>query len=123
MKRILIADDNETIRALTRTTLELMGDYEVTVTVDGHQAQEQLKAGSFDLIMTDLDMPNVDGAELVRWIRARSEHDGTPIIILTAMSDEKRRTQLLNELDVQHFLVKPFDPVELGELVGGILES
>lgn len=121
MKRILIADDNETIRFLTQTTLELLGDYEVVAATDGQDAQAKFLDGSFDLVITDLDMPNVNGAELVRWIRAQAGGSDVPVIVLTAMSDEKRRAQLVNELRVQHFLVKPFDPVTLGELVGKVL--
>lgn len=121
MKKILVVDDNDTIRLLARTSLELLGGHAVVEAMHGKQAQEILAKESFDLILTDLDMPYVTGQELIRWLRESPAHKNTPIIVLSALSDEKKRDQLINELNLQHFLVKPFDPQQLDEVVNRVL--
>ncbi len=121
MSKILVVDDNDTIRLLARTSLELLGGHEVTEAIHGKQAEEILAKESFDLILSDLDMPYVTGPELIRWLRDSPERAEIPVIVLSALSDEKKRDQLIAELNIQHFLVKPFDPQQLFDVVNRVL--
>lgn len=121
MAKILVVDDNDTIRSLARTTLELLGGHEVLEASNGREALGQLNGGPCDLILTDLDMPVMTGPELIGQIRASEIHSGMPIIVLTALSDERKRQQLLGEYAIEHFLIKPFDPQALHDLVEGVL--
>jgi len=95
MKRILLADDSDSIRELAEISLSVLGDFEVTAVGDGRAAREALEAGSFDLLVTDLDMPLLTGEELLRWVRGESGKKDMPVVILTAATEAKRKDELL----------------------------
>jgi two-component system sensor histidine kinase and response regulator WspE len=81
-KRILVADDSITVREVERQMLSRLG-HEVEVAVDGMDAWNQLRAGQFDMLVTDVDMPRMNGIELVRMVRSEARFASLPIAIVS----------------------------------------
>jgi two-component system sensor histidine kinase and response regulator WspE len=93
-KRILVAEDSITVREVERQLLSRMG-YDVAVAVDGMDAWNQLRAGRFDMLVTDIDMPRMNGIELVRLVRADPRFAHLPIAVVSYKDrDEDRRAGL-----------------------------
>lgn len=108
MSRILVVDDEGGLRKVVRDALEREG-HEVTTCVDGREALERLEDGEFDLIVTDLSMPRMDGLELVRDARRRS---AVPILVLTVKQEEREKVRLL-DAGADDYVTKPFSTAEL----------
>jgi len=102
--RVLVVDDEETIRELLLKTLAL-ADYEVDVAPDGRTALDRMRVIQYDLLITDLRMPGVDGLTVIR--EARRLKADIPIIIVTGYSSESSAIEAIN-LGVQGYLTKPF---------------
>jgi len=102
--RVLVADDEESIREMLAQTLTL-ADYAVRTVADGQAAIECLRLEAFDLLITDLSMPRVDGLGLVR--EARRLHPQMPVVIITGYSTEAAAIEAIN-LGVTGYLTKPF---------------
>ncbi len=119
-RRILIADDSITTRTLEQSILENAG-YRVQVAADGEQAWEALHNGSFDLLITDVEMPELDGFELTRRIRGDTRLADLPIVIVTSLGSEEHRRRGL-EVRADAYVVKSsFETRELLEVVGQLL--
>ena len=103
---VLVVDDEETVRTLVARTLE-GADYDVDVAADGASALERLKDQDYDLLITDLKMPGMDGLTVIREARRRTA--GMPIIIITGNSTEASAIEAIN-LGVSGYLTKPFTP-------------
>jgi two-component system KDP operon response regulator KdpE len=108
VSRVLVADDESAIRKVVRDALEREG-HEVIAVIDGQEALERFEEGSFDLVVTDLAMPRVDGIELVKEIRRRSE---VPILVLTVRGEEREKVRLLDQ-GADDYVTKPFGVAEL----------
>jgi excisionase family DNA binding protein len=102
--RILVADDEEVVRDLLSKTLAL-AEYDVDVVPDGRSAVDRLRVLPYDLLITDLKMPGIDGLSVIR--EARSLNACIPIIIITGFSTEASAIEALN-LGVSGYLTKPF---------------
>ena len=102
--RILVVDDEENIRELLLKTLAL-AEYEVDVAPDGRTAVDRMRMIPYDLLITDLRMPGVDGLTVIR--EARRLKADIPVIILTGYSSEASAIEAVN-LGVQGYLTKPF---------------
>lgn len=102
--RVLVVDDEETIRDLLSKTLAL-ADYEVDLAPDGRTAVDRMRIISYDLLITDLRMPGVDGLAVIR--EARRLKADIPVIIVTGYSSEASAIEAIN-LGVQGYLTKPF---------------
>lgn len=100
--RVLVVDDEESVRNLVARTLEK--ECEVETVADGPAAVNRLQAEDFDLLITDLRMPGMDGLSVIREIR---RHSGLPVIVLTGFSTEANAIEALN-LGVTGYLTKPF---------------
>ena len=107
-KSILVADDSPSIRKFVSFALTLKG-YEIIPASDGMEALEKLPNAKVSLVITDLNMPNLDGYELIKAIRSNDEFKETPIIILSSLasSDEIKKGI---ESGANSYLIKPFDP-------------
>jgi two-component system chemotaxis sensor kinase CheA len=121
-RRILLADDAATTRALGQSILEGSG-YEVVAAADGEQAWALLQQGGAELVVSDVEMPRMDGFELTRAIRQSPRHSRTPVVLLTALeSDADRRRGL--EAGADAYLVKAaFDQRVLLETIAELLED
>jgi two-component system chemotaxis response regulator CheY len=115
-KNILIVDDSATMLMSIRTTLE-MGGYKVESAADGSLALEKLKAGAkFDLIITDINMPNMGGMDLIKNARALPACRFTPILTLTTESQAAKRDEA-KKLGATGWLVKPISGNDLLKVV------
>jgi two-component system, chemotaxis family, chemotaxis protein CheY len=117
--KILTVDDSASIRLTTRVTLTGAG-YQVTEAVDGADGISKLNAGQFDLIITDLNMPNMDGLTMIRELRKIPAHMGVPVIFLTTESDGELRQQA-KAAGATGWLTKPFDPENLVKIARKVL--
>ena len=116
MTRVLVADDDLAIRRVIREALAREG-FEVETAADGQEAVDRAQAAAFDLVITDLAMPNLDGRGVVREIRKRSE---IPILVLTVRAEEKEKVALL-DAGADDYVVKPFGVAELLARVRALL--
>src|SRR6266581_4875553 len=107
-RRILVVDDEPQITRVLRTSLSSQG-YDIRVANDGETALEILKDWTPDLVLTDLSMPNMDGLELCRQLRAKYE---MPIIVLSVKSQERAKVQAL-DVGADDYVTKPFSMSEL----------
>ncbi len=112
---ILVVDDSLTVRKITGRLLSREG-FEVRVAKDGIEAMESLFEQCPDAVVTDIEMPRMDGFELIRNIRNESQFDHLPIIVITSRTADKHRQHAL-ELGANHYLGKPYDDVELINLL------
>ncbi len=103
-RRIMVVDDEASIRDLLARTLAL-AEYEVDQAPDGRAALDRLKLGAYDLLITDLKMPVMDGLTLIREVRRF--HPQIPIVIITGYSTEASAIEAVN-LGVTGYLTKPF---------------
>ncbi|MEO8190393.1 MAG: response regulator transcription factor [Acidobacteriota bacterium] len=108
MTRVLVADDEAAIRKVVRDALEKAG-HEVETAIDGEEAGDLLDGGHFDLLVTDLNMPKVNGLELVRKVRQTS---AMPILVLTVRQEEREKVRLL-DAGADDYVTKPFGVAEL----------
>ncbi len=102
--RVLVVDDEASIRDLLLKTLAL-ADYDVDLAPDGRVALERMRLFSYDLLITDLNMPDMDGLAVIR--EARRLHENLPVIIITGFSTEASAIEAAN-LGVSGYLTKPF---------------
>jgi CheY-like chemotaxis protein len=105
-KQILVVDDSATVRKFVSVSLGMQG-FNVVTASDGMDALEKLPMGKFDLVITDLNMPNMDGFELIKALRSNNEYYEIPIIILTSLSDPVNKDAGM-QLGVSSYLIKPF---------------
>lgn len=114
-KRVLIVDDSESIREAVGFTLESAA-YSVEKAVDGLDALKKLNASAFQLVITDLHMPNMDGINLIKEIRSRKEFQFLPILFLTTESQLARKEEA-RSAGATGWVVKPFVPEKLVSVV------
>lgn len=117
---ILIADDSSSVRKFVSFTLKTMG-FEVIAAEDGMDALEKLPQNDIRLIITDLNMPNVDGLELIRTIRQNEAYKNIPIIVLSSIQDEEDKRKCF-EAGANAYLVKPFNAKRLQYELSKFLE-
>jgi len=118
---VLVVDDEPNIRRLVQVHLEAAG-YRVTTAADGRAALEQFGRVRPDLVLLDVMMPEMDGLEVLRHLKAHPESAGVPVVLLTARSgnDDIRRGW---QQGTDFYLPKPFNPAELRELVRQLLAT
>jgi len=119
MKRIMTVDDSATIRQMVALTLRDAG-YEVIEAVDGRDALERLAKESVDMLVTDLNMPNLDGVGLIRAVRQQPSNRFIPIIMLTTESHDSKK-QEGKAAGASGWIVKPFKPEQLLGVVRMVL--
>jgi two-component system chemotaxis response regulator CheY len=110
-KAILCADDSASIRQMVSFTLQSAGYQPVTAN-DGSDALAKLDAERFAMVITDLNMPGLDGLSLIRKIRANPRHAGVPIVMLTTESEEGKKLEG-KAAGATGWIVKPFDQARL----------
>ena len=115
MHSILAVDDSASMRQMVSFTLKNAG-YDVVEAVDGEDAFDKARARDFDLVLTDQNMPRLDGIGLTRKLRETSKFKNTPILILTTESSDQMK-QAGRADGATGWLVKPFDPAKLIEVI------
>jgi len=105
MDRVLVIDDDATIRFLLKNILK---EYEVISMEDGYKALDWLNSGNVpDLILLDLEMPNINGRVLIRRLKSSYKHRNVPIIILSGTDSKLIKTSFM-KLGASDFIIKPF---------------
>lgn len=120
MPLILAVDDSPSMRKMVSFTLTGAG-HQVVEAVDGVDAFEKAQAQSFDLILTDQNMPRLDGLGLTRKLREHPQYKTTPILMLTTESSDLMK-QAGREAGATGWLVKPFDPARLLEVIKKVVK-
>jgi two-component system chemotaxis response regulator CheY len=114
-KKVLTVDDSASIRQMVTFTLKSAG-YEVVEAMDGNGGLARAQADTFDLILTDQNMPGMDGLNLIRALRKLPAYGSTPILMLTTESSDQMKS-LGRAAGATGWLVKPFDPQKLLDVV------
>ncbi len=121
MPRILIVEDSPTMRSLLTSSLEeLEGSVKITEVESGFDALRSLPRESYDLILTDINMPDINGLELVSFVKNNASYRAIPLVIVSTEGSERDRDKGLG-LGADHYLVKPFDPEALREVARDLL--
>ena len=120
--RVLVVDDSFTSRNHIARVLASMGIVQIDTVGNGREAVEQLAAQSYDLVVTDLNMPEMDGQQLVQYIREDIGDTILPILMATTENNEARLGQV-QQAGVSAILDKPFEPQTIREMLYRILES
>ena len=103
---ILVVDDSATVRKFVATSLRLLGCRVITA-ADGMEALEKMPNESIDVIITDLNMPDMDGYEFIRNLRTTPEYQAIPIIVLSSLTDQAEKERAIH-LGAYSYLEKPF---------------
>ncbi|MDR3423584.1 MAG: response regulator [Alphaproteobacteria bacterium] len=114
-KKVLAVDDSKTMREMVSFTLKSAG-YDVVEAEDGQVALKTLDGGRVDVVITDLNMPNLNGFGLIRALRANPAHKFTPILMLTTEGDSGKKEEG-KAAGATGWIVKPFNPDKLVEVV------
>jgi len=115
MKRILTVDDSASVRQMVCFTLQKAG-YEVAEAVDGKEGIAKAVSGKFDLIVTDLNMPNVDGIQLITAVRKLPGYSYVPILMLSTESQAEKK-DAGRKAGATGWIVKPFNAEQLVAVV------
>lgn len=123
MRRILVVEDSASMRSLVRAILEdgafaaAVGDVEIAEAHSGFDAMRLLPRARYDLIITDINMPDVNGLELIHFIRRSEQYRSTPLVIISTQATE-RDVERGKKLGADAYVPKPFSP----ELLRGTCE-
>jgi two-component system, chemotaxis family, chemotaxis protein CheY len=119
MHSILAVDDSASMRQMLSFTLKNAG-FNVVEAVDGQDAYEKANCRDFNLVLTDQNMPRLDGIGLTKKLRENPKFKSTPILILTTESSDQMK-QAGRAAGATGWLVKPFDPAKLVEVIGKVI--
>ena len=118
MRKVLVVDDSASTRALVRAILEDpsfadgVGGCEVVEATSGFDAMRLLPRGPYDVIVTDINMVDINGLELIKFVRGNEHHKNTPLVIISTLAAQKDVERGL-ALGANAYLTKPFKPEEL----------
>jgi CheY-like chemotaxis protein len=118
---VLVVDDSQVVRQLASRFLAA-GGYQIDTAVDGLDALDKLASGRFRAVVTDVEMPGLDGFELLRALRGDARWSHLPVIVCTTLADEAHRTRAF-ELGANAFLTKPFSREQLCEQLSRLLAA
>jgi len=116
MMRVLIVEDSHSMRSFVRTALEAVlqpkSPFEIVEATSGFDALRLLPRGRWDLVISDINMPDINGLELLSFVRRSDAHRTTPVILISTQSSEKDRERGLT-LGANAYLAKPFTSQQL----------
>ena len=125
-RTVLVVDDSAAIRKILQRVRQMVtftlkqAGFTVMEAADGKDALQRLGTGRVDLVVTDLNMPNMDGITLIRSLRARPASKTTPVLMLTTESQESKRMEG-RAAGASGWIVKPFQPDKLLQVIGKVL--
>ena len=122
MPNILVVDDSATMRRMVIAALRPLGAVSFEEAQSGLEAIERLSVAPVDLVLLDLNMPDVHGLEVLRFVRAHQAFQKVPVIVLTTRGDEESREAALRE-GATLYLTKPFAPDALAPQVRELLQK
>jgi two-component system chemotaxis response regulator CheY len=121
MKKILAVDDSSSVRQMVNFTLQGAG-FEVVEAIDGRDGVSKVERDKFDLIITDLNMPNMDGIQLILEVRKRSGYSFIPILMLTTESQPEKK-DAGRKAGATGWIVKPFNAEQLVSVVRKLVKG
>jgi len=113
---ILIAEDSAVTRAFLVSSLEELEEFEIVEASTGFEALKQLPRKKFSLIITDINMPDINGLELINFVKSNINYRDIPLIVVTTEGAERDRNKGL-ALGADEYLVKPIEPEQLQDVV------
>jgi len=124
MKRIIVADDSTTARMFIKRCLQIVGfaDAEIIEAEHGKEALTAAKAQKVDLLLTDLNMPVMDGETLIKWVKASPKLCDLPIVVITSAGNPAKEAQLL-EMGAHRVLNKPVSPPMMMEALADFIDE
>jgi len=122
MNTILIVDDSPTIRRMVRTALERLSKVNFVEAGNGLEAIESLAVAAVRMIVLDLNMPDMHGLDVLKFIRSHDRYRAVPVIVLTTRGDEASRNAAVGA-GATAFLTKPFSPEMLAARAGELLQT
>ncbi len=120
--KILCVDDFSTMRRIVKNILKQIGYDNIEEAEDGAQAYSKVKGTKFDFVVTDWNMPNMDGLEFVKKVRSDPEVAGLPILMVTAEAEKEKVIEAI-KAGVNNYIVKPFTAETLKEKIDKIFEK
>ena len=120
--KFLVVDDFSTMRRIVRNLLKEIGYSDIDEAEDGAAGLAKLRAGHFDFVVCDINMPNMNGLEMLREVRADAALKGIPVLMVTA---EAKKEDIINaaQCGASGYIVKPFTRATLEEKLGKIVEK
>lgn len=120
MQRVLVVDDSPAMRGLIASIIDQIGNCEVTEASNGYEALKELPRQQFALIVTDINMPDINGLELISYIRKSPNYADTPVVIVTTEGANTDRDRGM-KLGATAYFVKPFNPEDFVAKVSSLL--
>jgi two-component system chemotaxis response regulator CheY len=120
-KKILVVDDSATMRSMLVSIIEEIKGVELVEASNGFEALKALPQQSFDLILTDINMPEINGLEIVHFVKSNPTYQKIPLIIISTEHGQADIKKGL-ELGAQKYITKPFDPDHLKKTVKELLK-
>jgi two-component system chemotaxis response regulator CheY len=121
-KTILIADDSPAMRSMLVSAIEVLGEYRIVEASSGFEALRLLPREKVDLILTDINMPDINGLELISYLRNNSNYRSIPVIIISTEGSQKDIDKG-KRLGANEYLIKPFDPERFQAIISSYLSS
>ena len=122
MRTILVVDDSPTIRKMVRAALGALTDVGFIEAGSGLQAIETLAIHPVRMVVLDLNMPDMHGLDVLKFLRSHSQYRALPVMVLTTRGDEMSRQEVMNA-GASSYLTKPFSPTSLVSSVRQLLEA
>ena len=120
IKNLLVVDDSATTRMLISLTLKKEGSYRILEVANGQEAVDKLNAEPVDCVLTDINMPQMNGLDLISYIRSKHREPEVPIIVITTQGEEEFRDRGLAQ-GANAYLTKPISGPKLVNLVRELL--
>ena len=119
--KILVVDDFSTMRRINKSLLRQLGYTNIEEADDGSTALQRLKQGDIDFVVSDWNMPKMEGIELLKAVRGDEKLKDTPFLMVTAESDKEKVVEAV-KAGVNNYVVKPFTAETLKEKIGKIFQ-
>jgi two-component system, chemotaxis family, chemotaxis protein CheY len=119
-KKVLVVEDSSTMRSLIVTTVEDLMGFETVEVKNGIEALKVLPTQTFDLIITDINMPNINGLEVVKFVKENPRYKAIPMIIVSTEQGEKEIQKGL-ALGASEYVTKPFHPDNLKKVIQKVM--
>jgi two-component system chemotaxis response regulator CheY len=114
--KVLIVEDSRATREMLAAAVQAVGTVEVHTAVSGFEALKVLPRHRFALIVTDINMPDINGLELINFVKKNPHYRDTPLVVITTEGREQDRARGL-QLGANEYLIKPFAPEDISALV------
>ena len=122
MRTILVVDDSPTMRRMIVASLRDLGDVAFDQAASGLEAIERLALSPVDLVVLDLNMPDVHGLEVLRFVRSHARFESLPVVVLTTRGDDESREAALRE-GASRYVTKPFAPATFAPEIRALLDA